>query len=177
MTFSEFVKIDSTTTPLTYFETKNLITQFITDTEIQKLIYTLILLENDSGSGLKMYNNNLANIPATESILGGSNKQFIVDKQYICLEINNVSQPYFVFETMEKSIRLLNNRFGRLFKNEVVNFVDSTEYSVQFAKCYLKYFPYTTNIDYNAFKETNAIALKKLEDSIKKYFNTELKSL
>ena len=174
VTFSEFVKIDSTTTPLTYFEIEDLIPQFITDTEIQKLIYTLILLENDSGSGLKMYNNNLANIPATESILGGSNKQFIVDKQYICLEINSVSQPYFVFETKEKSIRLLNNRFGRLFKNEVVNFVDSTEYSVQFAKCYLKYFPYTTNIDYNAFKETNAIALKKLEDSIKKYFETKL---
>ena len=174
VTFSEFVKIDSTTTPLTYFEIEDLIPQFITDTEIQKLIYTLILLENDSGSGLKMYNNNLANIPATESILGGSNKQFIVDKQYICLEINSVSQPYFVFETKEKSIRLLNNRFGRLFKNEVVNFVYSTEYSVQFAKCYLKYFPYTTNIDYNAFKETNAIALKKLEDSIKKYFETKL---
>jgi hypothetical protein len=177
VTFSEFVKIDSTTTPVTYFEIKNLITQFITDTEIRKLIYTLILLENDSGSGLKMYNNNLANIPATESILGGSNKQFIVDKKYICLEINNISQPYFVFETIEKSVRLLNSRFGRLFKNEVVNFVDSTEYSVQFAKCYLKYFPYTTNIDYNAFKETNAIELKKLEDSIKKYFDTEVKSL
>ena len=53
----------------------------------------------------------------------------------------------------------------------------SVEYSKQFAKCYLKYFPYTTNIDYNSFKETNATELKKLEDSIKNYFNTRVSSL
>jgi len=177
-TFSEFVKIDSTTVTFTYFEIKDLVIQYITDVEIRKLIYTLILLENDdNGNGIKLYNNNLANIPATESILGGSNKQYISDKKYICLEINGVSQPYFVFDTIEKSIRLVNSRFGRLFKNEVINFVDSTEYSIQFAKCYLKYFPYTTNLDYNAFKETNETELNKLQDKIKNYFDTRLSSL
>jgi hypothetical protein len=176
-TFSEFVKIDSTVTSFTYFEIKDLIKQFISDTEIQKLIYTLILLENDTGSGLKMYDNNLANIPATTDIIGGSNKQYIVDKQYICLEINGISQPYFVFDLPEKSIRLLNARFGPLFKNEVVNFTNSTEYSVQFAKCYLKYFPYKTNIDYNLFEENNKPELEKLQIKIKNYFDTEVKSL
>ena len=176
-TFTEYVLVDVITKILTYDDIKNLINSFINDEEIKKLLYTLILLENDNGNGLKIYNNNLANIPATTDIIGGANKQFIVEKQYICLEIKNVSQGYFVFETVEKSIRLLNNRFGGLFKNEVVNFVDSVEYSKQFAKCYLKYFPYTTNIDYNSFKETNATELKKLEDSIKNYFNTRVSSL
>jgi hypothetical protein len=176
-TFTEYVLIDVVTKPLTYSSIEDLINSLVNDDEIKKLLYTLILLENDDDGGLIIYNNNLANIPATTDIIGGSNKQFIVEKQYICLEIKNVSQGYFVFETVEKSIRLLNSRFGGLFKNEVVNFVDSVEYSKQFAKCYLKYFPYTTNIDYNSFKETNATELKKLEDSIKNYFDTKLQSL
>ena len=104
-------------------------------------------------------------------------EQYIVDKLYICLEINSVSQPYFVFNTPENSVKLLNSRFGRLFKNEVLNFANSVEYAKEFAKCYLKYFPYQTDIDYDKFKETNKTELDKLQDTIKKYFDTELNSL
>jgi hypothetical protein len=158
-------------------KTETYIKEYITDNERKKLIYTLILLENDSGSGLKIYNNNFANIPVTTDIIGGANKQYIIDKSYICLEINSVSQPYFVFSTPENSVKLLDARFGKIFKNKVINFANSVEYAKEFAKCYLEYFPYKTDIDYDTFKETNAIALKKLEDSIKKYFETKLNSL
>jgi hypothetical protein len=51
------------------------------------------------------------------------------------------------------------------------------EYAKEFAKCYLKYFPYQTDIDYDKFKETNKTELDKLQDTIKKYFDTELNSL
>jgi hypothetical protein len=176
-TFTDYVVTAITTTTLTYSDVEFSINGLISDPERRKLIYTLILLENDDSSGIKIYNNNLGNIPVTTDITGGSNKQYIIEKQFICLEINGVSQPYFVFDSPEKGIRLLNARFGTIFKNEVVNFANSVEYSKQFAKCYLKYFPYQTNIDYDAFATTNATELTKLQDSIKNYFDTNLQSL
>lgn len=176
-TFDDYVLTAITSSSLTYFEVEDKINVYINDIERRKLIYTLILLENDNGGGFTIYNNNLANIPATTDIIGGSNKQYILEKQFICLEINSVSQSYFTFETLEQSVKLLNARFGPLFKNEVTNFVDGTEYSIQFAKCYLKYFPYESGIDYDNFKTTNPNDLKKLEDNIKKYFDTNLQSL
>ena len=113
----------------------------------------------------------MGNVPASTDIIGGTNKKYIIDKQYICLEIKNVSQGYFVFKNLEESVKLLNARFGPIFKREVNNFIDSTEYAKEFAKCYLKYFPYTTDIDYNLFEEKNKTELEKLQNNIKKYFN------
>ena len=170
-TFSEFVITEIITTPKSYSEIKFFVISLISDLEIKKLIYTLILLENDNGSGLTVYNNNLGNVPASTDIIGGTNKKYIIDKQYICLEIKNVSQGYFVFKNLEESVKLLNARFGPIFKREVNNFIDSTEYAKEFAKCYLKYFPYTTDIDYNLFEEKNKTELEKLQNNIKKYFN------
>ena len=176
-TLSDFVITTTTTQTSPYSEIKITISNLISDSERKKLIYTLILLENNNGSGLTCYNYNLGNIPATTDIIGGTNKQFIVDKQYICLKIKNVSQGYFVFENFENSIKLLDARFGSIFKRDVANFVNSEKYAEEFAKCYLKYYPYTTNIDYNSFKETNATELEKLQNKIKKYFKTNLNSL
>lgn len=176
-TFSSYVTTTTTTTILTYYEIKTLINGFIIDGEIKKLIYTLILLENNNLREIKSYNNNLGNIPVSADITGGTNKQYIIENQYICLEINGVSQPYFVFESPDMSLQLLENRFGRIFKNKVVNFADSVEYSKQFAKCYLQYFPYQTDIDYDTFETTNKTELEKLQETIKKYFDTEVKSL
>jgi hypothetical protein len=170
-TFSEFVITEIITTPKSYSEIKFFVISLISDSEIKKLIYTLILLENDNGSGLTVYNNNLGNVPASTDIIGGTNKKYIIDKQYICLEIKNVSQGYFVFKNLEESVKLLNARFGPIFKREVNNFIDSTEYAKEFAKCYLKYFPYTTDIDYNLFEEKNKTELEKLQNNIKKYFD------
>ncbi|CAB4129602.1 hypothetical protein UFOVP117_39 [uncultured Caudovirales phage] len=177
-TLSDFVITTITTQITPYSEIKIIVSNLINDSERRKLIYTLILLENENDTnGLTSYNYNLGNIPATTDIIGGTNKQFIIDKQYICLEIKNVSQGYFVFEDFEKSIRLLNARFGSIFKRDVVNFSNSEKYAEEFAKCYLKYYPYTTNIDYDTFKTSNANDLKKLQDTIKKYFETNLNSL
>ena len=176
-TFTEYVVTAITTTTLTYFQVETYINENITDNERKQLIYTLILLENDSGSGLKVYNNNFANIPVTTDIIGGANKQYIIDKSYICLEINSVSQPYFVFSTPENSVKLLDARFGRIFKNKVLNFANSVEYAKEFAECYLKYFPYQTDIDYDTFKETNKTELDKLQETIKKYFDGRVSSL
>lgn len=173
-TFSDFVSVSVQTTIENYGAIKILIDNLVSDIERRKLVYTIILLETDNGSGLQFYNNNLGNIPLTTDVLGGSNKDLIIDKQFSCLDINNISNPYCTFENVEKSIRLINKRFGPIFKNEVSNFVDSAEYSIQFAKCYLKYYPYNTNIDYNQFKETNASDLQKLENKIKGYFETKL---
>lgn len=153
-----------------------LIDTLVDDTERKKLVYTIILLETDNGSGLKFYNNNIGNVPLTTDVLGGSNKELILDKQFICLDINNISNAYCTFENIEKSIRFINKRYGPIFKNEVTNFVDEIEYSKQFAKCYLKYYPYNTNIDYNSFAETNNTDLENLENKIKGYFQTNLQS-
>jgi hypothetical protein len=176
-TFTEYVVTTTNTIVETYSKIVFLIQNLISDNERKKLIYTLILLENDNSTGIKFYNNNLGNIPVTTDIIGGSNKQYIIEKQYICLEINGISQPYFVFSSPENSIQLLDARFGRIFKNEVVNFANSTEYSKQFAKCYLKYFPYNNGFDYNDFETTNKTELEKLQNKIEKYFDTKVASL
>ena len=177
VTFTEYVVTTTNTITETYSKIVFLIQNLISDDERKKLIYTLILLENDNSTGIKFYNNNLGNIPVTTDIIGGSNKQYIIENQYICLEINGISQPYFVFSSPENSIQLLDARFGRIFKNEVVNFANSTEYSKQFAKCYLKYFPYNNGFDYNDFETTNKTELEKLQNKIEKYFDTKVTSL
>ena len=179
-TFSKYVITAITTTELTYSEVEINIKSdpLMVDTEIQKLIYTLILLENDNGNnGVTIYNNNFGNIPVSEDITGGTNKRYIVDERFICLEINSISQPYFVLKSPQSGINLLRARFGSTFKTSVINFVDSAKYAEEFAKCYLKYFPYTTNIDYDAFKTNNKTELDKLELTIKNYFETNLQSL